>query len=148
MSIIQQRCLSSQSGFTLIEIMIVVTITGILAAIAIASYQVQVRKTQLITIYQELNHFSMPYQTLINEGSGVTDFSPTGLNMPVQTRYCQFKVTAPNINAITLNAVICQIQNLNYLQNQHLSLDRNVDGSWQCNPSSGIPKAYLPQACQ
>ena len=142
------RHVTIQSGFTLIEIMIVIAIVGILAALATISYQVQVRKTYLITIYQELNHFRLPYQTVIDEGAGVTDFSSTGLNMPAQTRYCQFDVTAPSINAITPNAVICHIQNINYLSNQSLSLARSADGSWQCNPSSGIPKAYLPQACQ
>lgn len=137
-----------QSGFTLIELMIVIVIIGILAAIATVSYQNQVRKTQIATIYQTLNDFRMPYQILINEGEGVTGFSPNGLNMPVQTKYCQFTVTAPADNAATLNAVRCQIQNPSYLSNQTLSLDRGVDGSWTCRASAGIARAYLPQACQ
>ncbi len=140
--------LSTQSGFTLIEIMIVTTIIGILAAIATVSYLVQVRKTHIITLYQEMNHFRMPYQILINEGDGVTGFTPTGLNMPTQTRYCQFSVTAPNIDAATLNAVVCQIQNLSYLSNQTLSLDLAADGSWSCRASTGINRAYLPEACR
>jgi len=139
---------STQSGFTLVEIMIVVAIIGILAAIATVSYQVQLRKMHLITLYQEMNHFRMPYQILINEGAGVTNFSPNGLNMPTQTKYCQFSVTAPNADAVTTNAVICQIQNLRYLSNQTLSLDRGADGSWQCRASSGITSAYLPKACR
>lgn len=140
--------LSTQSGFTLIEMMIVVAIIGILAAIATVSYQVQLRKTQMMTIYKEINHFRMPYQMLLNEGAGVTAFSPSGLNMPSSTKYCQFSVTFPDINTATPNAVVCHIQNLNYLTNQTLSLDYNADGSWQCRASTGITKAYLPQACQ
>jgi len=70
--------------------MIVVAIVSILVAIATVSYQTQVRQTQVIIIYQEINYFRLPYQTLINEGAGVTDFSPSGLNMPAQTKYCQF----------------------------------------------------------
>lgn len=137
----------SQSGFTLIELMIVIAIIGILAVIATVSYQTQIRKTQLMTIYQEINQFRMPYQILINEGEGVTDFSPNGLNIPEQTQYCQFEVTEPNVNGITADAVTCTIQNLSYMQGQSLILDRAVDGSWQCRPSAGIPKAYLPKAC-
>ncbi|AMN66574.1 pilin [Psychrobacter sp. P11G5] len=142
------RNVTTQSGFTLIELVFVIAIIGILTAIATTGYQIRVRQTQLISIYQELSHFKLPYQILLNEGAGVTGFSPSGLNMPAQTKYCQFGVTAPNINATTPNAVICHIQNLNYLSNQSLSLDRSADGSWQCTPSAGIPKAYLPQACQ
>ncbi len=137
-----------QSGFTLIEIMIVIAVIGILSAIATNSYQISVRQSRLISIYQELSHFKLPYQILLNEGAGVTGFSPSGLNMPAQTRYCQFGVTAPNVNAATPNAVICHIQNINYLSHQSLSLDRSADGAWQCTPSSEIPKVYLPHACQ
>ena len=138
----------SQSGFTLIEIIIVVAIIGVLAAIATISYQDQVRKTQIIVIYQTLNEFRMPYQILLNDGEGVTDFSPSGLNMPIKTQYCQFGVTPPNTSGITHNAVHCEIQNLSYLKNQYLSLDREEDGSWSCRASIGIAKIYLPEACQ
>lgn len=142
------RYIANQSGFTLIELMIVIAIIGIMTAIATVSYQIQVRKTHLLMIYQEINHFRLPYQTLMNEGAGVTGFSPNGLNMPAQTKYCQFSVTAPNATGVTPNAVRCQIQNLNYLQNQYLSLDRSADGSWHCKASTGISVSYLPQACQ
>lgn len=138
----------NQSGFTLIELMIVITIIGILAALAGMSYQAQVRQTQLATLYQEINHFRLPYQILINEGAGVTDFSSTGLNIPKQTKYCKFTVTAPAKNGVTTDAVICTIQNLPYAQGETISLDRAADGSWQCRASVGIAKSYLPQACQ
>lgn len=143
-----QRDISLQSGATLIELMIVVAIIGILAAIATASYQVQVKKAQLTTIHQELNHFRLPYQILMSEGAGVTDFSPAGLNVAEKSKYCQFSVIAPNKNATTPSAVTCQIQNLSYLSNETMSLNLTVDGKWYCTISAGISKSYLPQACQ
>lgn len=142
------RPIVTHSGFTLIELTIVLAIIGILAAIATVSYHIQIRQSHLTTIYQELNNFRQPYQILISEGAGVTDFSPNGLNLPEQTKYCQFEVTESNVNGITTDAVKCTIQNLSYMQDQSLSLDRATNGLWQCRPSSGIPKSYLPKACQ
>lgn len=140
--------LSVQSGYTLIELMLLIAVIGILTAIGIGSYQVQVRKTQVTTLYHELNHFRMPYQTLQYEGAGVISFSPNGLNMPLQTKYCQFSVTAPNIGAATPNAIVCRIQNLSYLSNQTLSLNLTANSSWNCRASDGISRAYLPQDCR
>lgn len=139
---------SAQSGYTLIELMIAVAIIGILAATATVSYQTQVRKTQIMTIYKEINHFRLPYRTLIDIGAGVTGFSPRVLNMPAQTKYCQFSVIAPTVSGATTHTVTCTIQNLAYIQDETISLDRAADGSWQCRASVGISKKYLPQACQ
>ena len=139
---------SRQSGFTLIEMMIVMTIIGILAAIGVVSYQTQVRKTNLMTIYQEINKFRLPYQTLIGDGTGVTNFSPSGLNMSESSKYCIFTVTAPMTDRNTVNAVVCDIQNLSYLDDQSLSLTFNKNSNWHCTASSEINKAYLPQDCR
>ena len=73
------RYLSSESGFTLIELMVTITITGILAAIATVSYQVNIRRTDLVIVHQELNHFRLPYEILINEGESVIDFTVTSI---------------------------------------------------------------------
>jgi len=128
--------------------MIAVAIVGVLATIAISSYQIRIRKSHLTSLYQELSQFRMPYQILVDEGAGVTKFSPSGLNMYSQTKYCQFTVALHNNNGTTLNAVRCQIQNLSYLNNQTLSLDLAADGKWQCRASTGIPAHYLPEACR
>lgn len=57
---------SSQAGFTLIEVMIVVAILGILSAIAFPSYQEHVRKARRVdaqTALMELSQFMERYYT-------------------------------------------------------------------------------------
>ncbi|MBP3946438.1 pilin [Psychrobacter sp. K31L] len=140
--------LATQSGYTLIELMIIIAVIGVLAAIGVGSYQLQLRQTQMMSIYQEINAFRTPYQMLIDQGAGVTDFSPSGLNLPRSTQYCQFTVVGPITGGATPNAVTCVIKDLPYLQAQSLSMDYLNDGKWQCHASSGIKVAYLPKACR
>lgn len=139
---------ANQRGFTLIELMIIIAIVGVLSAIAVVSYQTYIRKAHLITIYQEINQFRILYQVLMDANSAVTVFSLDNLNIPTQTKYCQFSVNAPDNTGQATNALQCRVQNLNYLTSQYISLDRSVDGKWQCHASAGIPRAYLPQACR
>lgn len=148
MKIAQAFVFSRQLGFTLIEIMVTIVIIGILAAVASVSYQVQVRQTHLIIAYHELNLFRLPYQTLMNDGEGVTGFSPVGLNIPEQTKYCQFTVKAPSVGRDTADAVVCNIQNLPNLQGESLGLTLTASGSWECKASSGVSASYLPQDCR
>jgi len=138
----------AQSGFTLIELMISIAIVGILAAIAVFSYQLHIRKTDMVIIYQELNHFRLPYEILLAEEESFTDFTVNGLNMPTSSELCQFDVIAPNVDGIAQNAISCRIKNLNYLSNQTLSLNRDENGNWSCQSSLGIYKAYLPVDCR
>ncbi len=147
MRIIKNRLLPSQSGFTLIELMIVIAIIGILASIATASYQTRIKQSQLVSIYQELSHFKLPYQMFMDEGVGATEFSPNGLNMAASSSYCQFVVTPPD-GGTAPDAVRCNIQSLNNFENQYLSISRVSNGGWSCQASTGISNKYLPVACR
>lgn len=54
----QTQKVSSQKGFTLIEVMIVVVIVAILAAIAIPSYQEYIRRSQAAQTQQEVQRIA------------------------------------------------------------------------------------------
>ena len=62
----------AQNGFTLIELMIVVAIIGILAAVAIPQYQNYVSKTQVTRVMAEVGALRTGVDTCIMEGKDDT----------------------------------------------------------------------------
>ena len=66
---------SAQKGFTLIELMIVVAIIGILAAIAIPQYQTYIAKTQVTRAVAESGAVKTAAETCILNGNTTVPFT-------------------------------------------------------------------------
>ncbi|TXD97020.1 pilin [Psychrobacter frigidicola] len=83
--------MNAQKGFTLIELMIVVAIIGILAAIAIPQYQNYIAKSQVSRAVGETSSVKTSVETCLNEGK-------------TAEKACALGITDSNIQATTVNA--------------------------------------------
>lgn len=86
-----------QQGFTLIELMIVVAIIGILAAIAIPSYQNYTRKARFSEVVQGASAVKLAVETCFQDQGTLANCTAGSNGVPDLT-------TAAGSNATTVNA--------------------------------------------
>ena len=138
-------------GFTLIELMIVVAIIGILAAIAIPMYQNYVARSQITAAVAELNGAKPQYELIMNgaSASGLGGFTvPNMFFAGTQSNICIYAVNAPDASNVSDQALVCQLQNVaSVLIGEFVYLNRDANGTWQCSTSAGIANKYKPTGC-
>lgn len=137
----------AQRGFTLIELMIVVAIIGILAAIAIPQYNDYVARSQAAEAPTLIDGLKTPIVSAISETGSAGCSAPSGA--VISGKY----VSAISFTASgTAPAVICKIEaNFSASVNTKIGGKKisytfdSADGSWTC--ASDLPAEVKPKAC-
>lgn len=152
--------MNAQKGFTLIELMIVVAIIGILAAIAIPAYQNYIARAQVTEALTLASGQKGAVADIYSQdGSCVNNSSAASNGIPIKTaikgKYVAEVATGGTGAAgggCTITAKMNSTGVSTDIQGKELVLTMTNNGgsmSWECTStgSTKIDQKYLPKAC-
>jgi type IV pilus assembly protein PilA len=133
---------SIQKGFTLIELMIVVAIIAILAAIALPAYQDYIARSQATSGLADIRGGVTAFEEYVQRGSGAA-VTLNLVGLAASTTRCNPVSIAAGSNG----SITCRLRGNPSVNGSDMILTRDSnDGSWTCTTTVPLAK-HRPQGC-
>ena len=139
---------SMQKGFTLIELMIVIAIIGVLAAVAVPAYQDYISKSQVTAGLAEINPAKIQVESALNTGTLPTDAAARGTNSTTAAHVLAYGITALTSSRCA-NEIVVNADNSATIQCTLIGsgsiATTGATGTWSCN--SNVAAKFAPVGC-